>query len=104
MQALQIANGMAADRLAEQRRAIDAMNAAFDGDGDAFRVLRSQEVDLFPDGSIDMDDDSLGSLDLVLGAFHSALRSRRTRPELLAALGQPRLHVLAHRGRMYGRR
>ena len=105
-QALQIANGMTADELAEQGRAIDAMNAAFDVDGDAFRVLRSQEVDLFPDGSIDMDDDSLGSLDLVLGAFHSALRSKEDETErYLAALNQPRLHVLAHpKARMYGRR
>ena len=105
-QALQIANGMTPDELAEQGRAIDAMNAAFDGDGDAFRVLRSQEVDLFADGSIDMDDDSLGSLDLVLGAFHSALRSKEDETErYLAALNQPRLHVLAHpKARMYGRR
>ena len=83
-------------------RAIDAMNAAFDGDGDAFRVLRSQEVDLFPDGSIDMDDDSLGSLDLVLGAFHSALRSRRTRPSCRRP--RPAAPARARAGRMRGRR
>jgi DNA polymerase (family 10) len=64
------------------------------------------EVDLFPDGTLDMDDDSLASLDLVLGAFHSALRSKEDETErYLAALNQPRLHVLAHpKARMYGRR
>ena len=105
-QALTIANGMTPDELAEQGRAIDAMNRGFEGDGDAFRVLRSMEVDLFPDGTIDMDEDSLASLDLVLGAFHSALRSKDDQTErYLAALRQPRLHVLAHpKARMYGRR
>jgi putative hydrolase len=66
-QALTIANGMSADELVEQGRAIDAMNRGFEGDGDPFRVLRSMEVDLFADGSLDMDDASLASLDLVLG-------------------------------------
>ncbi len=105
-QALTIANGMTPAELAEQARAIDAMNVGFEADGDAFRVLRSMEVDLFPDGTLDMDGDSLASLDLVLGAFHSQLRSRDDQTErYLAALGQPRLDVLAHpKARMYGRR
>jgi DNA polymerase (family 10) len=49
---------------------------------------------------------SLASLDLVLGAFHSALRVKEDQTErYLAALRQPRLHVLAHpKARMYGRR
>src|SRR6185503_2714126 len=105
-QALAIANGMTADELAEQGRVIDTMNRGFEEVGDAFRVLRSMEVDLFPDGTIDMDDGSLAGLDLVLGAFHSELRSKDDQTErYLAALRQPRLHVLAHpKARMYGRR
>ena len=105
-QALTIANGMSADELVEQGRAIDAMNRGFEADGDPFRVLRSMEVDLFADGRLDMDDASLENLDLVLGAFHSALRAKDDQTErYLAALRQPRLHVLAHpKARMYGRR
>jgi DNA polymerase (family 10) len=105
-QALTIANGMSPVELAEQARAIDALNRGFEEDGDAFRVLRSMEVDLFPDGTLDMDNESLTGLDLVLGAFHSDLRSKEDQTErYLAALNQPRLHVLAHpKARMYGRR
>jgi histidinol phosphatase-like PHP family hydrolase len=105
-QALAIAHGMTAEQLREQGRAIDALNEGFEGDGDRFRVLRSMEVDLFADGRLDMDEASLGSLDLVLGAFHSALRSKQDETErYLAALRQPGLHVLAHpKARMYGRR
>src|SRR6185436_18835496 len=105
-QALAIANGMTPAELVEQARAIDALNVGFEADGDAFRGLRSMEVDLFPDGTLDMDEDSLASLDLVLGAFHSELRSKDDQTDrYLAALRQPHLHVLAHpKARMYGRR
>ncbi len=104
-QTLAIAHGMSAGELAEQGRAIDVMNRAFADAGDPFRVLRSMEVDVFPDGTLDMDD-SLAGLDLVLGAFHSKLRSTEDETaRYLAALRQPRLHVLAHpKARMYGRR
>ncbi|MFN8233197.1 MAG: PHP domain-containing protein [Actinomycetota bacterium] len=105
-QALEIAHGMSAERLAEQGRLIGELNAGFEAQGEPFRILRSMEVDLFPDGAIDMDDAALASLDLVLGAFHSKLRSKQDETErYLAALRQPRLHVLAHpKARMYGRR
>jgi putative hydrolase len=105
-EALTIANGMTPAELTEQARLIDDLNRGFEEDGDAFRVLRSMEVDLFADGTLDMDDDSLASLDLVLGAFHSELRSKDEQTgRYLAALGQPRLQVLAHpKARMYGRR
>jgi DNA polymerase (family 10) len=103
---LQIAHGMTPQELAVQRREIDALDAAFAEAGEDFRILRSMEVDVFADGSMDMDDASLSSLDLVLGAFHSKLRSTVDETErYLAALRQPRLHVLAHpKARMYGRR
>ncbi len=105
-QSLKIANGMTPDELAEQGHAIDAINRGFEDRGDPFRALRSIELDVFSDGSLDMDEASLANLDLVLGAFHSKLRSTEDETErYLAALRQPRLHVLAHpKARMYGRR
>jgi len=105
-QTLTIANGMTADELAEQGRMIDVIDRGFEEGGDPFRVLRSIEVDVFADGTLDMDDASLAGLDLVLGAFHSKLRSTADETErYLAALRQPRLHVLAHpKARMDGRR
>ena len=105
-QSLEIANGMTPERLAVQRGAIDELDQAFADAGDDFRILRSMEVDVFPDGTMDMDDESLSTLDLVLGAFHSKLRSSADETErYLAALRQPHLHVLAHpKARMYGRR
>jgi putative hydrolase len=104
-QTLTIANGMSPDELAAQGRAIDELNRGSEDAGDPFRVVRAIETDIFVDGSLDMDE-SLGSLDLVLGAFHSKLRSAEDETDrYLRALRQPRLHVLAHpKARMYGRR
>jgi len=103
---LTIANGMSPERLAHQGRAIDDLNRGSEDANDPFRILRAIETDVFADGSLDMDDASLATLDLVLGAFHSKLRSTDDEtPRYLAALGQHRLHVLAHpKARMYGRR
>jgi putative hydrolase len=103
---LKIARGMTPDELQDQGRRIDALNAAHAEGGDAFRVLRSIEMDVFVDGSCDMSAADLVPLDLVLGAFHTKLRDTDDRTDrYLAALGNPLVHVLAHpKARMYGRR
>jgi putative hydrolase len=105
-QSLRIANGMDEERLADQIVRIDALNAELDEAGDPFRVLRSIEMDVFFDGSADMEPTALAPLDLVLGAFHSKLRVREDQTErYLAALRNPSVQVLAHpKARMYGRR
>src|SRR5205085_6926648 len=67
---LKIAGGLTEERLEEQGREIDALNAQQKD----FTILRSAEMNLSPDGSGDMSAESLEKLDLVLGCFHSALR------------------------------
>jgi len=103
---LAIANGMDERRLADQMVRIEELNAEMTAAGDPFHVLRSIEMDVFPDGSCDMAPEDLAPLDLVLGAFHSKLRMREDQTErYLAALREPSIHVLAHpQARMYGRR
>jgi putative hydrolase len=99
---LSIAKGMDEDELAEEGEEIDALNAA----GGRPRALKSIEMDVFEDGTGDMDPPALRRLDLVLGAFHTKLRVREDRTDrYLAALRNPDVHVLAHpRTRKYGRR
>jgi PHP domain len=53
-QTLTIANGMTPDELAEQGRVIDAIDRGLEESGNPFRVLRSIEVDVFADGTLDM--------------------------------------------------
>jgi putative hydrolase len=103
---LTIANGMDEERLSDQGVRIDELNAGMASAGDPFRVLRSMEMDVFVDGTADMEPEALAPLDLVLGAFHSKLRIREDQTErYLAALRNPSVQVLAHpQTRMYGRR
>lgn len=103
---LTIAHGMDEERLARQGAEIDALNASYAGEGRGFRLLRSIEMDVFEDGSIDMDPRAVDALDLVLGAFHTKLRVTEDRTDrYLAALRNPHVHVLAHpRARKFGRR
>jgi putative hydrolase len=103
---LTIANGMDEERLAAHVRRIDSLNETFAASGDAFRVLRSIEMDVFVDGSADMEPETLAPLDLVLGAFHSKLRVREDQTDrYIGALRNPSVDVLAHpKARMYGRR
>jgi hypothetical protein len=60
-------------------------------------------MNLNPRGDGDMSPDALRSLDLVLGSFHSALRTTEDQTErYLAALRNPDVHILGHpRGRIY---
>ena len=66
-------------------------------------VLRSIEMNLNPRGEGDMSPNSLRRLDLVLGSFHSALRTTEDQTErYLTALRNPHVHILGHpRGRIY---
>jgi putative hydrolase len=99
---LPIARGMDEPTLLRQGAEIDNLNAT----GDGPRILRSIEMNLSPEGEGDMDPAVLAGLDLVLGAFHSALRRTEDQTDrYLAAVRNPTVHVLAHpRGRRWGTR
>jgi DNA polymerase (family 10) len=100
---LKIAGGINEDKLAQQGEEIREVNEGLNGGSQEFRVLRSVELNLSPDGAGDMDPSALKDLDLVLGCFHSALRRKEDQTErYLAALRNPSIHILGHpRGRIY---
>src|SRR5205085_1572464 len=101
---LKIAGGIDEKALAEQAREIARINETMRRSG--LTVLRSIEMNLNPRGEGDMDPKSLGRLDLVLGAFHSALRKKDDQTaRYLAALRNPTIQILGHpRGRIYNYR
>ncbi|MGH2806505.1 MAG: PHP domain-containing protein [Actinomycetota bacterium] len=100
---LRIAGGMDEAELARQGREIDEVNRVFESSGHDFRVLRSIEMNISPNGEGDMEPDALGELDLVLGSFHSQLRKKEDQTDrYLAAIRNPHVHVLGHpRGRQW---
>ena len=102
-QALKIAGGIDERALKRQGTEIAKLNAALSKLVSHLTVLHSIELNLNPRGEGDMSPESLRSLDLVLGSFHSALRTTEDQTErYLAALHNPHVHILGHpRGRIY---
>ena len=100
---LKISGGIDEPALKRQGTEIAKVNAALSKSRSQLTVLRSIEMNLNPRGEGDMSPDSLLALDLVLGSFHSALRTTEDQTErYLAALRNPHIHILGHpRGRIY---
>jgi histidinol phosphatase-like PHP family hydrolase len=103
---LKIAGGINENQLRKQGEEIDALNDSVRSDGLRVKVLRSIEFNINPRGQGDMDPSSLRELDLVLGCFHSSLRTKDDQTErYVAALRNPDIHILGHpRGRIYNYR
>ena len=101
--ALKIAGGIDEQALKRQGREIAKVNAALSKSGAHLTVLRAIEMNLNPRGEGDMSPASLLALDLVLGSFHSALRTTEDQTgRYLAAFRNPHVHILGHpRGRIY---
>jgi DNA polymerase (family 10) len=91
---LAMAHGLDPRRLAEQCDAIDRLNETLKG----IVLLKSIEVDILEDGSLDLPDSALARLDLVVGAVHSRFdlsRARQTE-RILRAMDHPHFTLLAH--------
>ena len=101
---LKIAGGIDEKALAKQVLEIARVNEVMHDGG--LTVLSSIEMNLNPRGEGDMDPKALARLDLVLGAFHSALRTKDDQmARYLAALRNPDIQILGHpRGRIYNYR
>jgi putative hydrolase len=91
---LTIANGLSAERLAQQ---LDVV-AEVDAEHDDFRLLSGIEVDILDDGSLDQTPAMLGRLDVVVASVHSKLKMDRaamTR-RMVNAIADPHTNVLGH--------
>ena len=101
--AVTVANGLDAERLAEQIDAIDTLNEELEG----ITVLKSSEVDILADGSLDLSDDILERLDLAVCAIHSHMNLSREKQtaRMLKAMDNPNCNIIAHpTGRLIGTR
>jgi DNA polymerase (family 10) len=82
---------------------IDRINSRTRG----FRLLKGSEVDILPDGSLDLSDDTLSMLDVVIVAVHSNFKMKLAKmtERVIRALENPHAHILAHpTGRLIGER
>ena len=67
---LTVAHGLDEARLMAQLEVVRSLNATLA----PFRILTGMEVDILEDGSLDLDLDLLGELDVVVASVHSKLR------------------------------
>ena len=104
---LQIAHGLSVEALAEQRRDVDALSAAYAAEGVAFRVFAGSEVDILSDGAMDYPDDVLDGLDLVVASVHTgfSMTEDEATARVVRAVSHPSVDVLGHpTGRLLLRR
>ena len=98
-----IANGLSAERLAQQIKQIRKLNETLKG----ITILAGSEVDILANGSLDFDDKLLAELDFVIAAVHSGLASPREKvtTRTLKAMDNPYVNCIAHpTGRLIGQR
>ena len=89
-----VANGLDEKRLRAQLDAIDALNERLDD----IVVLKSVELDILEDGSLDLPNRILEKLDFTVCAIHYQLglsRERQTE-RVLRAMDNPHFSILAH--------
>ncbi|MEM6797985.1 MAG: DNA polymerase/3'-5' exonuclease PolX [Planctomycetota bacterium] len=102
-QRVSMANGLNADRLRDQWRAIDSLNAEL---GD-FTILKGIECDILEAGGMDLPDDVLAEADWVIASLHYGQNQPREQimQRLLGALSHPSVSIIAHpTGRLINRR
>jgi DNA polymerase (family 10) len=101
--AVRVAGGLSPSDFKKQRREIEEVRKRVDG----IVLLAGCEVDILPDGSLDLPDNLLDQLDVVVAAIHSKMdmtKSQMTR-RVLKALAHPAVDILAHpTGRLINRR
>jgi len=92
--ALAIANGLDEKRLAKHHRAIDKADGRVKG----IRILKSIEVDILADGTLDLDDKILADCDLVIAAVHfqQKMPPEQMTARLLKAMDNPHVNAIAH--------
>jgi len=100
---LAMVHGQTARRLASQIEKIDKLNAKMKG----FTVLKSAEVDILDDGSLDLPDDILKKLDFTVCSIHYkfGLSEEKQTERVLRAMDNAYFHIFGHpTGRLIGER
>jgi len=92
--AVRVAGGLTAEDFKKQRKEIEQARAKVAG----ITVFTGCEVDILPDGSLDLPDELLDELDVVVAAVHSKLDMNQSdmTKRVLRALANPAVSILAH--------
>jgi DNA polymerase (family 10) len=97
------AHGLDDARLRKQMKEVTALNATWKD----FRILHGMEVDILPDGTLDLCDELCGKLDFVIGSIHSRfdMPEAEMTDRICKVIADPHFDVLGHpTGRLLLRR
>lgn len=88
------ANGLKEDRIKEQHRYVDELNAKLA----PFKIFKSIESDILNDGSLDYPEPVLQTFDLVIASVHSNLKmtEEKAMKRLITAIENPYTTILGH--------
>ena len=98
-----VANGLNEKGLSEQLKKIDKINSKISG----ITLLKSSEVDILKDGSLDYSNNILKQMDIVLCSIHSGFKQDKTTmtKRLIKAIENPYTNIIGHpSGRLINRR
>ena len=96
--ALTVAHGLDELRLLKQMDEIERVNRKLKAQGSKFTILKGMEVDIKSDGSLDLDEEVLGRLDVVVGAVHSkfTMEADEMTDRILTAMASGVVNIIAH--------
>jgi DNA polymerase (family 10) len=88
------ANGLSEEKIKQQHQYIDDLNTKYA----PFKIFKSIECDILGDGSLDYDNDTLSTFDLVITSVHSNLDmdEDKAMTRLMGAITNPYTTILGH--------
>ncbi len=93
---LAMTGGSDEKRLVKQMAAIDEINRKFQSS--KFKILKGAEVNIMPDGTLDIDDETLAKLDVVGAAVHSRfnMSEKDMTIRIKRAMENPNVDIIFH--------
>ena len=104
---LAMTGGADEKKLEKQMSVIDKINSKFKIQNSKFTILKGAEVNIMPDGKLDIRDETLAKLDCVGAAVHSNFKMSKAEmtTRIIRAIENPHVDILFHpTGRIINRR
>ncbi len=88
---LKIENGLDEKELEKRNKEIDKLNKK-----SKIKILKGCEANILNDGSVDIEDSSLGQLDFVIAGVHSSFKMENMTERMVKAMENPHVDIISH--------
>lgn len=95
---LAMTGGCDEQKLLKQMKEIDSLNRKLEKEGIKFKILKSAEVNILKDGSLDIEESVLAKLDIVAAAVHSHfnMNKKEMTERICKAIKNPLVNIIFH--------